>query len=78
MRLGGQRDNLRVRQTETTLVRTGGFLKAYDPGKVSYLAERAAVPVILGAPTIRLYWHAPRNKINKAWRDDAIVTEVTT
>jgi hypothetical protein len=78
MTLMGTRETLRVKQREMTLVRTGGFMKAYEPGKVSYLAERAAVPVILGAPTIRLTFSRKRSRMDKSKNDEVIVTEVTT
>jgi len=72
--LCGARDNLRPKQKTITLVRTGGFLKAYEPGKVSYLTEMAAVPVSLGTSKVTLEW---KRKDRDSVQDEYIKTEVT-
>jgi hypothetical protein len=72
--LTGNRDTLRPKTKTITLIRTGGFMKAYEKGKVSYLVERAARPLTLGTASahIRL-WR------NKDEGDVMIpITEVTT
>jgi predicted phosphodiesterase len=77
--LCGDGDNLRPRSKTITLVRTGGFMKAYEKGKVSYLVERAARPLTLGTAEIRLYMRRTevRTENGKRTENTTIITEVT-
>lgn len=64
---------LGIREHEKWLVRTGSFLKGYEPGKVSYVAGKALKPISLGTATIML---SKSQKRHGKIRDIQIKTEV--
>lgn len=79
-RLGlcGRGDNLRPSTKTITLCRTGGFMKAYEKGKVSYLVERAARPVRLGTAEINITLQRETKRTKLASHDNCKpITRVT-
>lgn len=76
---GKRNERLDVRQKEVWLVRTGSFLKGYEPGKVSYIASRALKPASLGTTAIKL--SVSRGRVcpvgDGDHRDTKIITQVT-
>lgn len=55
--IGGTKENPTVNHKTAHLVRSGSFLKAYDPGKSGYIARCARKPRHLGTPEIKVENH---------------------
>jgi hypothetical protein len=71
-------DDMDVVQRETWLCRTGSFLKGYEKGKPSYIAERALRPVSLGTIEVNIRRTKTRHETlddDKIY--DRLITEVT-
>lgn len=52
--LSGQGKNMRLRHKKQLFIRTGSFLKGYEPGQVSYVVDCAMNPTDLGVVKIEI------------------------
>lgn len=52
--LSGQGKNLKLRHKKQLFIRSGSFLKGYEPGKVSYVVDGAMNPTDLGVVKIEI------------------------
>lgn len=52
--LSGQGENMVLRHKKQLFIRSGSFLKGYEPGKVSYVADAAMNPTDLGVVKIEI------------------------
>lgn len=76
LEIAGMSDCPRIVSKRKTLVRTGSFLKAYEPGKVSYIAAMGGNPVTLGTASLRIFF--TRHRVGKGEiREVKLETEVT-
>ena len=57
--LNGKTGSLEVKERPTMLARSGSFLKAYEPGASSYIADAAKGPCQLGAVEIQVRLRRP-------------------